>query len=99
MDDVMRSKVAEALEELASQRVWSDEVWRRCFELVEANCDDELVSYVYDDLIHCSATPLISFRRPPKHPQFDEYKQEFRDVATALRGRLSLAEAKKKFEL
>jgi hypothetical protein len=91
--------MAEALEELAAQRDWNDEVWQRCFALADANCDDELVAYVYDDLIHCSGTPLFSSSRTPEHPEFDEYKQEFRDVATALRNRLSLAEAKKRFKI
>jgi hypothetical protein len=99
MDDTTRLRVAEALEKLAAQPVWNDDIWKLCFELVEANLDDELLAYVYDDLIHCSATPPINFRNPPKHPQFDDFKEEFRDVAKALRDRLSLVEARKKFGL
>lgn len=99
MNDTTRNQIADALENLAAQPVWNDEVWKRCYELVSANTSDELVAYVLDDLIHCSATPLLSFRRPPKHPEFDRYKQEFRDIAVALRTRLSLAEAKKRFDL
>ncbi len=74
MDDAVRVRIAEALETLADQPVWSDEVWSHCYELVKANLDEELVAYVHDDLIHCSATPLVSFRKPAKHPMFDGYK-------------------------
>ena len=75
----------EALETLAAQPVWNDEVWKHCYELVSANMNDALVAYVHDDLIHCSATSLFSFRNPPRHPDFDNYKQESRDVAKTLK--------------
>jgi hypothetical protein len=99
MNDATRNQIAEALETLAAQPVWNDEVWKHCYELVSANMNDSLVAYVHDDLIHCSAEPLFRFRNPPTHPDFDSYKQEFRDVAEALRTRMSLAEAQKKFGL
>ena len=98
MDDLTRYQIAEALENLAAQTVWNDDVWKWCYELAGANLDDELVSYVYDDLIHCSGTPLFSFRKIPNRPEFDRYKQEFRDVAAALRAHLSLQEYRQKYE-
>ena len=97
MNDATRDQIAEALETLAAQPVWNDEVWKHCYELVSANMNDALVAYVHDDLIHCSATSLFSFRNPPRHPNFDNYKQESRDVAKTLRTRMSLAEAQEKF--
>jgi hypothetical protein len=95
MDDTTRNKIAEALESLAAQPVWNDEVWEHCYELVSANMDDEVVAYVHDDLIHCSGTRLFSSKRP----EFDSYKQEFRDIAQAIRTKLSLVEARSKFDL
>jgi hypothetical protein len=52
MDEATRSSIADCLDNLASQIAWNPIVWQRCFDLVQANTDDELVAYFIDDLIH-----------------------------------------------
>jgi hypothetical protein len=54
MDDVTRSEVAECLESLADQAARNPELWQRCYDLVRANSDNELLGYVLDDLTHYS---------------------------------------------
>jgi hypothetical protein len=103
MDDAMRSEIAGCLENLANQKEWYPELWQRCFDLVEANCDNELLAFVYDDLIHYSglfhSTNIFGFRVKPDHHQVEGFRQEFRDIASALRFCMPLSEAKKKYGL
>jgi hypothetical protein len=54
MDDVTRREVAESLESLAEQASWNPELCQRCYDLVRANSDNELLGCVLDDLIHYS---------------------------------------------
>jgi len=97
LDDVKRIEIAKALEDLAAQDVWSAAVWQQCYDLVGANAEeDELLGYVHDDLIHYTGTRLL--RSAPLPKDFGPYRQEFRDVATALRARMSLADYKKNYE-
>lgn len=96
MDDATRKEIADCLDELAAQHVWNDALWQRCYDLVTANWDDELVEYLHDDLIHYSGRPL--FRSEPRPADLQAYSQEFRDFAVALRSRMSVAEFKKHFE-
>jgi hypothetical protein len=103
MDDATRNEVADCLERLAKQIVWSPELWRRCYELVQTNSDNDLLDYVYDDLIHYSglfhSRNIFGFRVKPDQRQLEDYRQEFRDIAAALRSAMSLSEAKKKYNL
>jgi hypothetical protein len=54
MDDASRNAAAESLEQLAEQKSWNPELWQRCHELVRANWNNELLHYVYDDVVHYS---------------------------------------------
>jgi len=96
MDEATRNALADALELLADQQVWNCELWHRCYDLVTANADDELVGYMADDLIHYSGRPL--FRREPRPKDLQRYRQGFRDFAAALRERLSLSEYRRRYE-
>jgi hypothetical protein len=103
MDDGPRNEVAEWLERLAEQPEWNAEVWQRCYDLVKANWSNELLGYVYDDIIHYSglfhSRNIFGFRVKPNRHQLEGYRQEFRDIAAALRSSLSLVEAQKKYGL
>jgi hypothetical protein len=97
LDDVKRIEIAKALEDLAAQDVWSADVWQRCYDLVGANAEeDDLLGYVHDHLIHYTGTRL--FRSAPLPKDFNPYRQEFRDVATAPRSCMSLADYKKNYK-
>ncbi len=97
LDDVTRTEIAESLERLAAQDIWNSDVWQRCYDFVAANMkNDALLGYVHDDLIHHTGRRL--FRSAPIPADFNEYRQEFRDVAAALRLHVSLAEYKKRYE-
>lgn len=97
LDNGKRSEIAKLLDDLAAQDVWSADVWQRCYDLVSANMDEnDLLGYVHDDLIHYTGRRL--FKEAPVAKDFNPYRQEFRDVATALRAGLSLAEYKKQYE-
>src|ERR1700733_2021038 len=93
MDDQTRNQIAECLETLAAQPVWNAAVWQRCFDIVEANANDELIGYFFDDLIHYTGRPL--FRREPRPKDIQSYSQEFRDMALAVRSRMTLSDFKR----
>ena len=103
MDELTRNRVAESLERLADQAVWNPELRRQTHELVQANWENELLRYVYDDIVHYSGEfhsyNLLGIRTKPDRYQLEQYRQEFRDVASALRSSLSLNDAKKKYGL
>lgn len=97
LDDATRTEIAKSLEEVAAQHEWNADIWQRCYDLVGGNMDkDDLVAYVYDDLIHYTGTRL--FRSAPLRKDFEPYRREFSDVAVALRSRMSLADYKKSYE-
>ncbi len=97
LDDATRIDIAKSLEDLAAQDEWNPDAWQRCYGLVAGNMNhDELCEYVHDDLIHYTGTPL--FRSAPRPKDFGPYRQEFRDVAAALRARMSLADYRNKYE-
>jgi hypothetical protein len=95
MNDATRNEIAEYLERLAAEPRWNAELWQCCYDLVTANSDDELLAYLQDDLIHYTGTPL--FRSEPRPVDLQSYSKDFRDLAAALRSRMSLAEFKKQF--
>jgi hypothetical protein len=68
---------------------------------VGAHRDDELLSYIHDDLIHYSgefhSVNLLGFRVKPDRHQMDNYQHEFRGIASALREHLFMNEAKMKY--
>lgn len=95
MDDVTRNEIAGGLEQLASQAMWNEELWQRCYDLVAANHDEALLAYIHDDLIHYTGRPL--FRSEPRPKDLRSFSQEFRDIANALRSRMSLEDFKKQY--
>jgi len=103
MTDATRNAIAEALKNLAAQESWNPEVWQRCYDLVTANWENELLGYVHDDLIHYDGNfhsrNILGFRVKPDSHQLEDYRHEFRAIAAALRADLSLAVAKKQFGL
>jgi len=66
MDDVTRNEIAGGLEQLASQAMWNEELWQRCYDLVAANHDEALLAYIHDDLIHMRAARCFGPNRGPK---------------------------------
>jgi hypothetical protein len=103
MDDATRCEIAEALDNLATQESWNSDAWQRCYDLVTANWENELLKYVHDDLIHYDGNfhsrNLLGFRVKPDPHQLKDYRHEFRAIAAALRADLSLEDAKKQFGL
>ena len=93
MDDATRNEIAECLERLAAQPAWNAELWQRCYDLVAANLNDELLAYIHDDLIHYTGHSL--FRSEPRPADLQSFSQEFRDMAGALRSRMSVTDFKK----
>ena len=103
MDEETRNAIAKALEDLANQESWNSEVWQHCYDLVKANWENELLAYVHDDLIHYDgefhSRNLLGFHVKPNTHRLNDYRHEFRSIATALRTGLSLPNAKKQFSL
>ena len=97
MDDATRNEIAECLEQLAAQPAWNTELWQHCYDLVAANLNDELLACIHDDLIHYTGGPL--FRSEPRPADLQSFSQEFRDIAGALRSRMSVTDFKKRYEL
>jgi hypothetical protein len=97
MDDATRNEIAECLEQLAAQPAWNAELWQHCYDLVAANLNDELLACIHDDLIHYTGRPL--FRSEPRLADLQSFSQEFRDIAGALRSRMSVTDFKKRDEL
>jgi hypothetical protein len=97
LDDSTRIEIAGLLEDLAAQEKWNPDVWQQCYDLVGENMKhDDLLAYVHDDLIHYTGTPL--FGSAPKPKDIKSYSQELRDIASALRSRMSLTDYKKNYE-
>jgi hypothetical protein len=96
MDDATRSEIVECLERLAVEPAWNAELWQRCYDLVTANLNDELLAYIHDDLIHYTARPLFSSE--PRPVDLQRFSQEFRDIAGALKSRMSVTDFKKTYE-
>ncbi|MFB3813575.1 MAG: hypothetical protein ACE14L_05640 [Terriglobales bacterium] len=88
MDDAARNVVAECLECLADHQDWNPALWKRCYELVKAHGENELPEYVRDDLIHYAgefhSRNILGIRVKSDRYQLEQYRQEFRDVASAL---------------
>jgi hypothetical protein len=101
MDESTSIQVATCLHVLADQETWNDEIWQSCYDLVGANLENSLLAYVYDDVIHYSglfrSRNMFGFRVRPDQRELARYRQEFRDVATALRDSISLDEAQRKY--
>ncbi len=95
MDDATRNQIADCLELLAAEPRWNEELWQRCYDLVGANSDDELLAYLHDDLIHYTGRSL--FRSEPCPADLQTYSQEFRDLASGIRSRMLLADFKKQY--
>ena len=97
LDETKKAEIVRSLDDLVAQDAWNAQIWQRCYDLVTANADEnELLAYVHDDLIHYTGTRL--FRSTPIAKDFNPYRQGLRDIATALRSGMSLAEYKKNFE-
>ncbi len=97
LDDATRLAIAKSLDDLVAQDSWNEAIWQLCYDLVGDNMNrDDLVEYVHDDLIHYTGRPLFS--SVPRQGDFAPYRQEFRDIASALRSRMSLADYKKNYE-
>jgi hypothetical protein len=96
-DDCTRAKIADILDELAAQNVWNSDLWQQCYDLVAAHAnEDELVAWVHDDVIHYSGKRLL--RSAPIAQDFTTYREEFRNVAKALRTGMSVEEYKEHYE-
>jgi hypothetical protein len=97
LDERKKAEIANALDDLAAQETWNADVWQRCYDLVSGHVNDnDLLGYVYDDLIHYTGRRL--FRSAPLGKDFNPFRQEFRDVATALRSGMSLTDYKRLYE-
>lgn len=100
MDDATRAKIAECLERLAEQDEWNPELWQQCHDVVRANWENDLLGFVYDDIVHYSGVfhkrSIFGFRRSPSK-YIEDYGCAFRSIAAALRSRMSLKEWKKKY--
>jgi hypothetical protein len=101
MDRSTRNHIAEALEALAAQPAWDEQLWQQCFELVRAYWDNELLAYVHHDLIHYSglwhSVNILGFRTNPNPYALEEYREEFLAIASALRDDITLEEVKAKY--
>lgn len=100
MEDSNRIEIAESFERLADQSDWNAELWQRCHDLVAAHLDDELLAYIYDEIIHYSglfdSQNILGFRVQPRLDQIEVYRREFRVVAHAVRTGMTLTEFKKR---
>jgi hypothetical protein len=70
---------------------------------VAANKGNELLAYVYDDMIHYSgefrSRNLLGFRIKPDANALADYRYEFRSVADALQDGLSFPAAREKYDI
>jgi hypothetical protein len=103
MDGPTRNYIAECLETVAAQSAWDAQLWQQCYDAVSTHSQNELLAYVHEDLIHYSglfhSLNILGFRKEPDRYQLEHYRQEFCDIASALRADITLADAKTKYEL
>jgi hypothetical protein len=102
MDEVSRRELADSLDRLAEQANWNPELWQRCHDLLQRHRDDELLGYVYDEIVHYSGVfqspNVFGLRLRPRRNQLGLYRKEFRVIANAVRLHIPLPEIKKASE-
>jgi hypothetical protein len=102
MDDASRREIADSLERLADQAHWNPELWQHCHDLVQRHRDDELLGYVYDEIVHYSlvfqSSNVFGLRVRPRRNQLEPYRREFRVIANAVRLHIPLSHIKKQAE-
>jgi hypothetical protein len=102
MDDPSRREIADSLDRLAEQAGWNPELWQRCHDLVRRHRDDELLGYVYDEIVHYSGVfqppNVFGLRVRPLRNQLELYRKEFRIIANAVRLQLPLSKVKQQSE-
>ena len=81
MNDTTRQSIADALDSLAAEQSWNPESWQRCYDLVKANWEEELLAHIHDDLIHYDGafheSNVLGFRVKPNQVLLDDYRHEF----------------------
>jgi hypothetical protein len=86
---IIRLEVADTLDSIAAHSGWNDELSRRFNSLLEQTDVDGLLAYAAEELIHYSGVfnslNLLGFRVKPDKNQVEGYKDEFRQVAEAIR--------------
>ena len=91
MDEATRNEAAKCLERLADEAEWNPDLHKRCYELVGANWDNELLKYIHDDLIHYEGVfhsrNILGFRVKPDRHELDDYRHEFRGICNRFAGR------------
>ena len=103
MNESTRNTIAEALENLATQKSWSSGVWQRCFNLVLANWDEdeELMEFVQHDLINYDymfhPRHILGFQLKSDFDSLEDYRHDFCALAAALRANMSLMNARQQF--
>jgi len=89
MDDATRREIAASLDRLAEQADWNPELWQHCHDLVQRHRDDELLGYVYDEIVHYSGVfqspNVFGLRARPRRNQLELCRKEFRVIANAVR--------------
>jgi|SRR6516225_4475633 hypothetical protein len=99
MDDASRRELADSLDRLAEQADWNPELWQRCHDLVQHDRDDELMGYVYDEIVHYSGVfqspNVFGLRVRPRRNQLELYRKELRVIANAVRLHAPLSQVKK----
>jgi len=99
MDDASRRELADSLDRLAEQADWNPELWQRCHDLLQHDRDDELMGYVYDEIVHYSGVfqspNVFGLRVRPRRNQLELYRKELRVIANAVRLHAPLSQVKK----
>jgi len=95
----IRLEIADTLDSIAAYSGWSDDLSRHFDDLLELVYVDGLLAHAAEELIHYSgqfnAMNLLGFRVKPDKSQVESFKDEFRQVAEAIRTGTSWEEYKR----
>jgi hypothetical protein len=95
----LRLEIAATLDAIAAHKGWSDDLWSQFNSLLKRSDVDGILAYAREELIHYSgefnSTNLLGFRVKPDENQVTNYKDEFRQLADAIRSGTTWVEYKR----
>lgn len=87
--DKIRLEIADVLDAIAAESAWNDELWSRFDALRKRAVVDSFIALADEELIHYSGVfnqrNIFLMRVKPDKTQVQNYKEQFRQIAQAIR--------------
>ncbi len=97
--DTVRLRIADVLEGIANAPGWPQDLWEQFQQLIKSTEVDGLLAYADEEFIHYSgeynSRNILLIRAKPDQIQVRQYKEEFLNIAVALRNGTSWTDYKR----